>query len=241
MQTKELTVSQMVRENYRTADVFKKYGINYCCGGAMDLDTACLMRGIDRSVIEAELKAARSVVLLPQGLPFQTWKPAFLVDYLLHIHHAYLTQTLPQLGVQLAGFTDGHKRKLPQFVEILEKFERLSTVLSEQMRYEEDVVFPYIRQLEHTTARREPYGSLFVRTLKKPLTTTENSGGQLALLDELKKAADNYQFPSNACTNHRVLFHRLKELDEGCRFHFQLEQQFLFPKALEMETCLLNL
>ena len=40
------TVSEIVRADYRAADVFKKHGINYCCSGQVMLQQACDMRKI---------------------------------------------------------------------------------------------------------------------------------------------------------------------------------------------------
>ena len=35
------TLGQLVTENYRRADVFEKNGMDFCCGGAVALETAC--------------------------------------------------------------------------------------------------------------------------------------------------------------------------------------------------------
>ena len=52
VQGSDKTISEIVREDYRTADVFKKYGINYCCGGNTTLEEVCKLQNINTSVIQ---------------------------------------------------------------------------------------------------------------------------------------------------------------------------------------------
>ena len=57
MQTKNsaTTVSEMVREDYRIADVFKKWGINYCCGGNAPLDDVCRQLSLDAAKVQDDI------------------------------------------------------------------------------------------------------------------------------------------------------------------------------------------
>src|SRR5207302_7916219 len=81
------TVSDIVRSDYRTADVFKKYGINYCCSGVISLEAACSIRNIDTPLVVAELEEATRSICLPNSLRFADWKVSFLADYIQHVHH----------------------------------------------------------------------------------------------------------------------------------------------------------
>jgi regulator of cell morphogenesis and NO signaling len=105
------TISDIVRSDYRTADVFKKHGINYCCSGQVSLQDACDVRSLDHVVITCELEEATRSVRLPNGLRFGEWKMDFLADYITNVHHAYLYQTLPVLESRVDSFIDGHKKK----------------------------------------------------------------------------------------------------------------------------------
>src|SRR5215218_5661378 len=91
------TVSQIVRTDYRTADVFKKWGINFCCGGNLPLEEACAAKNIALPAIEEDLQAATKTVQLSNSLHFSDWPVFFLVDYILYVHHAYVKHTIPSL------------------------------------------------------------------------------------------------------------------------------------------------
>ena len=236
------TVAQIVRADYRTADVFKRHGINYCCGGAVPFSEVCLQKGLAAAEIEEELSLVARKVTLPNCLEFNSWKIDFLIDYIINVHHAYARLTLPSLRAGLSGFALGHKKQYPYLESVLSVFEKLASLLSASDKHEEDILFPYIKQIETAHRRRESYGSLFVKTLRKPLGGIQDENTKIGdLLLELRSLTAQYSYPENACTNHRVVFQKLEELDNDLVQHKHLENNILFPRAIEMETELLQL
>lgn len=238
-----LSVSQIVRNDYRTADVFKNWGINYCCGGNLPLEEACAIKNIDPALIEADLRAATRNINLPNALRFNEWPVVFLIDYITYVHHGYLQQTLPVLGRHISSFVSGHTKKYPYLVQVKETFENLSEELLEHTQKEEESIFPYIRQINNTYSRKEVYGPLFVRTMRQPLSeTVKKEHSRISnLLLLLREQTNNYHFHPDACTNYQVIYHKLKEFDADLVQHKHLENNILFPKALEMEKSLLQI
>jgi regulator of cell morphogenesis and NO signaling len=242
LQFANTTVANIVRQDYRTAEVFKKYGINYCCGGNISLEDSCEKNRLDYQLVLEELEAATKDISVPNSLNFGVWKTEFLVDYIVNVHHGYLYQVLPALEAHLLSFVESHKNKFPEFSELIEVFEELSSALKTHNRYEEEIIFPYIKQIENTHRRRETYGNLFVKTLRKPLGNIEADHKKIsAILGELRTLTNNYTYPADACTNHRVIFQRLKELDNDMMQHKHLENNILFPRAIQIEKELLQL
>jgi regulator of cell morphogenesis and NO signaling len=238
---REKTVADIVREDYRTADVFKKHNINFCCSGDISVAEACALQNIDHTVVENDIEEAKRRLHIPANVKFDEWKIDFLIDYIVNIHHAYLKESLPELEAKLLGFMDGHKKKYPALEKIYETFMQLSGELTFHNRHEEEVIFPYIKQVETTFRRKEIYGNLFVRTLRKPLNAVEKEHAQISvLLDQLKSQANGYNFPEKACTNHQVIYHKLREFHDDMIQHKHLENNILFPKAIRLEQELLR-
>lgn len=236
------TVAQIVRENYRTADVFKRYGINYCCGGAVSLNEACRLRGVMPEELGTELEKVFQKIHLPFNLQYNKWKLDFLGEYITNVHHAYLKESLPKLEANLLPFVNGHQKKYPCLNDLLLRFQQLRTLLQTEMKLQEEVLFPYIKQLEAAHRNRETYGSLFVKTLRKPLQkNNEENAGAKTILESLRELTNNYRFSNEACTAHRVVYQQLQELDNDLQQHKHLENNILFPRAIEMETGLLQL
>jgi regulator of cell morphogenesis and NO signaling len=233
-------VSEIVRSDYRTADVFKKHGINYCCGGNASLKDACDIKQIDLTQISGELNNAVQSIHLPAAIRFDEWPVAFLIDYILNVHHAYIKQTLGPLLALLKSFAEGHKGKYPYMMDVLDAFEGLHDELKENIKEQEETVFPYLRQICSTHTRRESYGNLFVRTLSKPLNKTSGQRRLEVYLKTIRELTNHYTFTPSVCTNHQVIYHKLREFDTDLVQHKHLENNILFPKVVQMEQELLQ-
>jgi regulator of cell morphogenesis and NO signaling len=236
------TVSEIVRADYRTADVFKKYGINYCCSGQVPLEEACALKNLELEVVVNELEEATRNISLSNSLQFVDWKIDFLIDYIVNVHHAYIYLTLPSLQAGLESFAEGHKKQYPELVGLTDVFMALYPLILAHCRHEEEIIFPYIKQIDNAFRRKESYGSLFVRTLRKPFHSIEGEHRRISdLLQEIRALTKNYIYPENACTNHTVIYQKLNELDQDMVQHKHLENNILFPKVVEMERLLLQL
>lgn len=236
------TVRDIVIADYRTADVFKKWGINYCCGGNLPLEDACSVQKIDRNALEKDLQRATQNISLPSTTAFDQWPLVFLTDYIIHVHHGYIRNVLPGLKAFVAGYVPGHLKKFPHLAGVQETFVNLVAEVEEHTETEEESIFPYVKQIINTYNRREVYGNLFVRTMSKPLAETiEKEHSRIIFqLKRLRQLTDNYSFAADACTNYQVLYNKLKEFDTDLVQHKHLENNILFPRAIEMEQSLLQ-
>jgi regulator of cell morphogenesis and NO signaling len=235
-------VADIVTQNYRSAEVFRKYGIEYCCDGRQSLEMACNTREIDIKVLTRELYIATNTVQLPNSLPFNEWSLDFLADYIVHIHHYYLRSQLPEIKNTLLEFAEEHRNNYSYLPELEKTFLRLYNEMLPQLQTEEKIIFPYIRRISHAYNNQESYGSLLVRTLRKPVEEMMNHEHAMVLrwLDKMRELTGDYIPPAGACNNQRVTLFRLKELDNDLVQHMHVENNILFPRAIEMEKMLLS-
>ena len=234
-------IRDIVKMDYRTADIFKKYQLGFCCTGNVDLKTACEAKGIDFGVLSSELKESTKNLVLPNILPFDEWKIEFLIDYISNVHHTYIYMVIPPLSESLKSFTTGHQDKYPELPEVLKIFTELEGVLINHNRHEDEIIFPYIKQIDSAHRRKEPYGNLFVRTLRKPLYIIEQEHLRIQqLLNTLQSTTNYFTPPESACINYGVIYKKLEELINNLIQHKHLEHDLLFPKAIAIEQKLLQ-
>jgi len=237
----EQTISQIVRSNYRTAAVFKKFSINYCCSGQVNLRLACSVNNLDYAVVARELQEATMNKVTGKML-FNQWKIDFLTDYIINVHHAYIYETIPALESALMSFMLGHKKKYPELEQLHSIFSKLGETLLVHNHHEEEVLFPYIKQLHLLHQRKEPNGNLFIRSFRKPLSTFQKDHEIiLQSLLQLRTCSNGFSFPGHACTTHQVLYHQLEEFYDNILQHKYLEDNILFPRAKEIEEQILTL
>jgi len=132
---------------------------------------------------------------------------------------------------------DEHRKKFPELGEIETIMNQFMNEIPPHMKQEEEVFFPYIKQIYHAHKHRESYAKLLIRTLRKPIEEVmqkehETTGTNL---NKLRSITNNYTPPPNACLTHKITFAKLKELDKDLVQHIHLESNILFPKAIKME------
>lgn len=235
------SIADIVNRDYRTGEVFKKHQINFCCGGGTSLLDTCAEKNLDYEELVDELVWATRTIVIPNNLPFESWDLHFLIDYISNIHHTYYYQTIPVLQQELASFAAGHERKFPELNKLVETIGKLSTLLLIDNKHEDEIIFPYIRQMADAYKSREKYGSLFVRTLRKPLTNIDLKHIEIEkLANEIKDLTNDFTTPVKACTTHKLVYRKLKEFYDNLMQHKYIETKLLFPKAIATENQLLQ-
>ena len=235
-------VNDIVAHDYRTAGVFHKHGIEYCCSGNWSLKMACDMGGLDATLIREELEESMRNISISNDIEFKEWNIDFLIDYIINVHHQYLKAALPEAKDYLDQFAGGHKEKF-NYLEPLQKiFLQMSKEIYPHMQKEEEIFFPYIKQIAHAYYNNESYAGLLVRTLRKPVKEFMMHEHELVgtKLLRMRDLTNNYTLPDNACISHLVTFSKLRELDNDLFQHIHLENTLVFPKAMEMEKELLQ-
>lgn len=229
------TVGEMVVADYRKAEVFRKFGIDYCCGGKKSLEETCRKKNIDPALVQAELDALDQLAPAEHTLA-EGFEPDALADYIVAQHHRYVSQSLPILYELTAKVARVHGERHTELVEIFRLFKVLGQELEMHMLKEEQVLFPYIRRLSE--ARRTgvalpaaPFG-----TVQNPIRMMESEhefAGES--MEDIRRLSQDYTPPADACTSYRVLFAKLDEFEQDLHRHVHLENNILFPKAIELE------
>jgi regulator of cell morphogenesis and NO signaling len=227
----EPTIGELVAADIRNADVFKKYGIDFCCGGRKSLREACAEKQLDLSLLEKALKATGEVNDDKISFSFHKWKLDFLADYIYNQHHQYWYNEEPGISQIVEKVAGHHGKQHPALNRVRFLYQILREELNLHFSKEEQVLFPHIKQL-----------SLAEQTNQRPVTSLQNIDEPLAmmqadhegageLLRQIREAANDYQLPANACNSFAFMYHKLQSLEADLHQHIHLENNILFPKA----------
>ena len=231
----EETLGEIAAKDLRKAEVFNKYGLDFCCGGKKTLKEACEEKGLDVTKIEQELQNSDKSSFTARPLPYNDWNLDFLADYIVNTHHSYVKKTIPDIRTYADKVAKVHGSRHPELLEINKLAQEVCDEMSEHMIKEENVLFPYVKHIVSTKNQaHEKFDSL--DTVKEPIdiavTEHELVGGNM---DKIRNLSHNYQVPEDACASYSYLFKTLDEFENDLHIHVHLENNILFPKAIALE------
>jgi len=229
------TLGEIVAKDLRKAEVFKKYDLDFCCGGKKTVKEACAEKGLDVTKIEQELQNADKNVSTGRPLPYNDWNLDFLADYIVNAHHSYVRKTIPDIRSYAEKVAKVHGAHHPELLEINKLAQEVCDEMSEHMVKEETVLFPYVKHIVNTKGKGYvKFDSL--DDVKEPIdiavTEHELVGGNM---DKIKELSNNFKVPDDGCASYAYLFKTLNEFEDDLHIHIHLENNILFPKALDME------
>jgi len=232
---KEKTIGEVVAKDFRTAAVFSKNKIDFCCGGHKTIAEACATKQIDPAALEAALDAVMRVKADSQ-IDFNAWPLDLLIDYIVKTHHRYVVEKSAAILPYLHKLCKVHGERHPELFEITQLFNECADALAQHMQKEEQILFPYIArmveaQLKGTALTPPPFG-----TVGNPIRMMEHEHESEGLrLQKIAELSANYTPPEDACGTYRVTYAMLDEFEQDLHKHIHLENNILFPKALAME------
>jgi regulator of cell morphogenesis and NO signaling len=229
------SVGDIASKDLRKAEVFKKWGVDFCCGGKKILIEACKAAEVDVADVIEDLKQTSESAYAPVH-DFTTWSLDFLADYIYNVHHKYVRQNamlIEELADKVAArHGDVHPELRTLSVQLKPFFEDLL----HHIEKEEQLVFPYIKKLVEGGVVDNAFTSI-----QSPIQMMEEeheaAGDELR---EFRKLTAGYSLPADACNSYRLLFNKIKEFENDLFQHIHLENNILFPKALQLEDEVLN-
>lgn len=228
----EETLGQIAAKDLRKAQVFKKYGLDFCCGGKKTVKEACAEKGLDVTRVEHELQQADKIPA-SRPLPYNDWSLDFLVDYIVNTHHSYVKKNLPDIKAYAEKVMKVHGPQHPELVKVYQLVENVYDELTTHLAKEEKVLFPYIKEL--VIAKESP--SAHFGTVQNPINMMEMEHELVGKnLEQIRMMTNNYTLPEDACASYSLLFRMLDEFEEDLHLHIHLENNILFPKAIELEN-----
>ncbi len=227
----EETVGEIAAKDIRKAEVFKKLGIDFCCGGKQTLKEAIHQAGLTEEQVQEALNRSETVAAGQVAHDFDAWDLGFLADYIYNVHHKYIRENGPIIEQLAEKVASRHGMAHPELIALANGLKGLMNELYSHVQKEERVLFPAIKVLESNEANPQmPVG------IKGPVQVMEAEHGSAGEeLKTLRKLTRDYELPADACNSYTYLFEKVKEFENDLFQHIHLENNILFPKALKLE------
>ncbi len=229
------TIGEFVAKDYRTAAIFSKYGIDFCCKGHRTIEEVCNKKKINEIHLIEELNAVLDTNN-DTGIDFNSWPLDLLVDYIEKTHHRYVEVKTPVLLQFLDKLCTVHGSNHPELFEINELFKGCAGELAQHMKKEELILFPFIKKMIGATISHENIEPPFFGTVNNPITMMmEEHDAEGERFRRIATLTNNYTTPEDACNMYRATFSILNDFEQDLHKHIHLESNILFPKAIALE------
>jgi len=232
----EMTVRDVALEVPESTRLFEKLKIDYCCGGSQPLGEACASAGVDvDSVLEmlGEITESHNAV----ALDFQNASLPELIEHILETHHVFTKTEMDRLQSLVDKVLHAHGGNHPELIHLSELWLQLCADLKPHMFKEEQILFPYIVAMAEAAAQNKPRPFAPFGTVNNPVRVMmreHDTAGQI--LRELRALTSDYRVPPDACISYRTLYGALENFEKDLHQHIHLENNILFPKALDLEN-----
>jgi regulator of cell morphogenesis and NO signaling len=233
-------IGELVAKDYRTASIFKKYGIDFCCQGNRTIHDACVKKNIESAQVLADLN--QQVQAQEENkTDFQSWPLDLLADYIEKKHHRYVEQQAGEILPYLEKICRVHGAAHPELAMIREHFTACAGELAVHMKKEELVVFPFVRKMMKAKHDKTGIGESHFGTIQNPIRVMmDDHSTEGERFRKIAELSNSYTPPQDACNTYRVTFALLKEFEDDLHLHIHLENNILFPGAIVLEKTFLE-
>ena len=231
------TVRDLAVEIPGATRVFETVGIDYCCGGQRSLADACDNAGVMLEDLMTSLEMAKMSYSEREETNIHTATLNELIHHIVDKHHAFTKTELQRLRALIDKVCDVHAEKHPELARVRSLFQTLGAELEPHMVKEELVLFPYVISIEAARANNHSVSTPPFRTVANPvrMMMLEHEGAGY-LLKQMRQITSDYSLPADACVSYQTLYQALDAFEKDLHQHIHLENNILFPRALEMET-----
>lgn len=237
MSTATQSIREIVTRQPSAAGIFHRFDIDLCMQADLSLEGACqeLQLSVDQvleKLADAEAKGCGGVAVDPENLSLSR-----LIQHIVRVHHNCVRQELPRLAEMASKLSAKRGDREPQLTKIAELIESLRGEMYAHIQKEEQVLFPFISQMDQDSIVAYPPAHACFRSVTHPIFMMEQEHESADhIVTEIIRLTNHFEPPSWACATHIALFSGLREFEEGLRQHVHLENDILFPRAIQLEA-----
>ncbi len=228
----ETMVGDVAAADYHTASVFKQYDIDFCCHGQRSIEEVCREKGIDSAALVAQLEQAAASPAAAD-LDYNNWPLDRLADHIVATHHRYVETRIAEILPLLEKIVQVHGAAHPELKDVEQIFHQSAGELAAHMKKEELILFPRIRKM----AQAEAGTAAATGSVQNPIRMMiHDHDGEAERFRKIATLTKGYVPPADACNTYTTTLSLLREFEEDLHLHLHLENNILFPKALELEA-----
>lgn len=168
---------------------------------------------------------------------FNEWDVDSLIELIVNAYHFNARKNIASIYDLAHKVFSIHSEKHPELSKLVEALFLLFDDLLFHLKKEEQILFPNIIQLTEKKLHEATFDYSTFGVIKEyAITMQDEHRDVMKQLLFLRQLTNDYRLPEDACKLYRSLFDKMKEFESEKILHMQLENHFLFPKAIQMDN-----
>jgi regulator of cell morphogenesis and NO signaling len=237
MPTSTQSIREIVATQPSAARIFERFDIDLCLQTENSLSRACAE--LQLSVDQVLEKLADAEAQEQGGLPIDpaTLSIERLIQLIVRAHHQYVRRELPRLAEAVQKLATKRSDRSPELQQVAELVEHLRADLFAHIGKEEQVLFPFIAQMDRDSIVAYPPAHACFRSVSHPIfMMMQEHEAANRIVSELRDITTGFEAPAWACATHTALFIGLRAFETDLKQHVHLENNVLFPRAIKLEA-----
>lgn len=167
-----------------------------------------------------------------EHIPFEKWDLDLLVDYILKFHH----RNTRKYGAEIYNLLLDVDSRHHELDKVTDHFRNSIQDLDTHCTKEEQVLFPYIMNLYEAAEQNQHIMPFHCGTIEAPINMMmADHDDELSRHERIRELTNNYTAPEGAEPAYQNVLDRLKEFRDYMMEHIWIENEIVFPRALEIE------
>jgi regulator of cell morphogenesis and NO signaling len=232
---KNKRIAELVDQNYIHAYVLFYFGIRFYEYSEFTLEQVCREKGLKIEQVIRELESPTH--LQEAELPLISYPIDLIIEYLKHSHYLFIKHKLPYIARLIESFKANHNDYTTIERDLKIVFPLFVEDFIAHIYEEEDTLFSYIQALDRAVKGNHNPSRLYFMLEK-------NSVRKFAMehdvhddeMEGIRKITSDYNLSAKAPLHVKVLYSELKGFEKSLITHARIENDILFPKAMELEN-----
>jgi regulator of cell morphogenesis and NO signaling len=236
-----MKMADVIHLDYSLIPIIDRFGIEFGFGNKT-VGEVCAGKGINTWFFLAIINSYHNRDYFPAD-QIKNFSLAHIITYLSNTHHYFLETKIPEIqGFINLLLEDSSDDNIKNIRLLNDFFNNYVEEIKEHFSHEEDIVFPYIREIEMASKGEIPGGSVAAKIIDQPIETYERQHDNLEVkLTDLKNLIIKFLPPVKRKDIIQKLLMELFRVERDLNDHAHIEEKVVVPKVKQLEQQILKL
>ena len=218
------TVADELNRNMKTSEIFRKFGIDYCCKGELPVKMAAEEAMANIVSLSKELKEIEAI---KPGTPKMELYE--LVDHLIKEQNALMQEAVPVIVHFAHRVLQKNAETYPELIQVQRLFSEIVNSLEPQLKSKHTVLYPCIKKVKNEFDKGRFSSAVFEQLKERIQERTEEHREMAYKIKQIVFLTADFQLPENARNPFRILYEQLSEFEQKLYHLLHLENNILYP------------